>query len=66
MSLEKALEIGFNIGGVAATTGIVLSMAYNDRGEYNKSQFCRNLTYYSLIVMCSSLAALNIIDVVNE
>jgi len=66
MSLKKALEIGFNIGSVAATTGIVLSIAYNDIGKYEKSQFYRNLTYFSMIVMCSSLAALNIIDVINE
>lgn len=66
MTLKQVFEVGIHIGAVSAIAGLVFSISCYESCNYKKSKLYRNLAFSSLIVMCSSMAASNIIDIINE
>lgn len=62
-TLEKALEIGFNVSSITTVGGMLCAHIYVN--HYKKYIIFRNITYGSIFVMVSSLSALNIIDVLK-
>ena len=62
-TLEKALEIGFHVSSINTIGGMLCANVYEN--DYKKFIIFRNITYGSLFIMASSLAAMNIIDILN-